>query len=559
MTNRITLLTPILLMSFLYGNVKEASADTVESTISTQLISATTIEATSPPTETPPTETPPSVISTTETPPSVIPITETLTSVIPITETPTSVIPITETPTSVIPITETPTSVTPTTETPTSVTPTAETPTSVTPTTETPTSVTPTTETPTSVTPETETPTSVTPTTETPPTQTSTIPITGSITLAAALSNIPSQYIDRINTSEKLVALTFDDGYDYQTLHDILWNLKSLGVKATFFMNGGTDPDLLQQIVADGHQLASHSYSHNYSTDLSAAELMQDLQLMENYIKTETGSTSAPVWRAPYGVVDSTVMEVAGNIGYDYTIGWSIDTGDWVGDKTSYEISQFVMDRINPGAIVLMHAGAGSWSTPEALWYLVPALKNSGYSLLTVNELLVEGGYDVSTTQPPIDNGSTVRYENRNVYVASNGEVYIRNTGDYPVVTYKAALAADTTYTIKSLGSGNDRFRIAVMNSAVSLDQAGDSVLADRVINLDNSLTEYTFHNVNGVELYVYLSNYANPNAAIDISVSTVVVVPPDPAVVSTVSLNNRNVYVTAMEKYISGILGTIQ
>jgi len=139
----------------------------------------------------------------------------------------------------------------------------------------------------------------------------------------------------------------------------------------------------------------------------------------------------------------------------------------------------------------------------------------------------------------PINDVSTFRYESRNVWVSDDDNVYIQNTGNYPVVTYKVILEADTTYTVKSLGSGNDRFRIAVMNSAVSLPNAGDMVLVDRVINLDNTLTEYTFRNLNGVELYVYLSNYANPLA--DISVS---IIPTEPEILSTVRLEGTNVYV---------------
>ncbi|MGP6146545.1 polysaccharide deacetylase family protein [Jeotgalibaca sp. A122] len=362
--------------------------------------------------------------------------------------------------------------------------------------------------------------------------------------LSSTTSNTSSILINSIATTEKKISLTFDDGYDYQTLYDILANLKTFGVKATFFMNGGTNPELLRQIVADGHQLANHTYSHKNATQLSKGELTSELQLMDELIQTETGLSSKPIWRAPQGMINDSVLQVAGDQGYNYTMGWSIDTRDWEGNKTAIELSEYVVDRAQPGAIVLMHAGSGSWSTPGSLAYMLPNLQNAGFKLVTVNELLSLGGHNVTTPQSPTEGVPVTRYDNHNVYVDPAGNVYIRNTGDYPVVTYKATLAANKNYTVKSLGTGNDRFRIAVMNKAVTLSQAGEAVRADRIITLDNSLSEYTFQNLDGVELYVYLSNYANPLSDVSISQKESAPVPTDPTVVPAVKLDDHNVYV---------------
>ena len=202
----------------------------------------------------------------------------------------------------------------------------------------------------------------------------------------------PSQYINSVNIDENIVALTFDDGNSATNLYDILWNLNELDVKATFFVNGTTDPDLMRQIVADGHQLANHTYSHNESTTISANALANDITIMENYIQDTTGTSSLPFFRAPYGDYNSSVLNTVGSLGYQYTIGWSIDTLDWTGIADT-AVSDSIMADVHPGAIVLMHASVGAANTPESLWYSIAALRSSGYSFARVDELLSLGGY----------------------------------------------------------------------------------------------------------------------------------------------------------------------
>ena len=140
---------------------------------------------------------------------------------------------------------------------------------------------------------------------------------------AAAVSDFSgtSQIINSVDISDNVIALTFDDGHSYGNLYEILDNLNYLGVKATFFMNGDADASLLQQIVADGHQLANHSYSHGDSTTLSSSALANDINLMEDYIQTTTGTSSLPFFRLPYGSYNSSVLDTVGSLGYQYTIG----------------------------------------------------------------------------------------------------------------------------------------------------------------------------------------------------------------------------------------------
>lgn len=211
---------------------------------------------------------------------------------------------------------------------------------------------------------------------------------------AEAFSTGTSQYISYVNTSDNVIALTFDDGHSYANLSEILAILEVYGAKATFFMNGDASAELLKQIVDSGHELGNHTYSHQDSTIISADALAYDINLMEDYVQESTGTTSRPLFRAPYGALNNSVLETVGSLGYEYTIGWSIDTLDWSG-LSATTISSTIMNNVNPGDIVLMHASVGAVNTPASLWYTLSALQNAGYRFSTIGQLLGIASEDI--------------------------------------------------------------------------------------------------------------------------------------------------------------------
>lgn len=151
----------------------------------------------------------------------------------------------------------------------------------------------------------------------------------------------------------------------------------------------------MAEIVASGHQLANHTYSHNDdSTSLSADELAYDLALMEDYILDTTGVSSKPYFRAPAGVYNDAVLETLGSLGYAYTIGWTQDTRDWEG-YSDITIASSVTDFLDAGSIYLLHANPTAVGTPESLWYMISEARNQGYEFVTIDELMaLEGVYD---------------------------------------------------------------------------------------------------------------------------------------------------------------------
>ncbi|SDQ14007.1 polysaccharide deacetylase family protein [Carnobacterium viridans] len=207
----------------------------------------------------------------------------------------------------------------------------------------------------------------------------------------------PSQLIHQVNTDKKVISLTFDDGNDANNLEQILNNLLQYNVKATFFMNGSTDPALLNRIVAEGHQLGNHTYYHGIATEETEAQLIEDITLMDEYIVTTTGISAKPYFRFPAGYLNDSALETVGELGYTYTIGWTVDPWDWSG-ISSEAITYLITEDLNPGNIYLLHASDIATGTPAALLDIIPFFQASGYEFKTIEQLLTyEGDYTVET------------------------------------------------------------------------------------------------------------------------------------------------------------------
>jgi len=200
----------------------------------------------------------------------------------------------------------------------------------------------------------------------------------------------PSKVIYKGNTSEKVIAITIDDGYHSGNYSKLLQVLKRHNIKATFFLNGQAaqnNAQLTRNTATAGHEIANHSYSHPDFRRTSTSEMKNQLARTETIIKNLTGKSTKPYFRAPYGATNSTVLRTVGDAGYTHTFHWSIDTIDWTGNSAT-DIYNRVMNNLHPGAIVLMHTGAGASGTPGALERMIPAIKARGYRFVTLSQLL---------------------------------------------------------------------------------------------------------------------------------------------------------------------------
>ncbi len=201
----------------------------------------------------------------------------------------------------------------------------------------------------------------------------------------------PREGIWQARTTEKLVALTFDDGPNplpYRT-PALLDALKKADAPATFFVVGFRAeqcPDLLLRMVHEGHEIANHSYSHPNLTTLPAVDVERELCRTSVAVRDVTGRRPR-FYRPPGGNFNTGVVEAAEALGMSGAY-WTVDgikTEQKVG-ATPEELNRFVLGRIRPGAIVLLHNAFTI--TINAVPALVQALRAKGYTLVTMTELV---------------------------------------------------------------------------------------------------------------------------------------------------------------------------
>lgn len=192
-------------------------------------------------------------------------------------------------------------------------------------------------------------------------------------------------------SSGNRVALTFDDGPDMCFTPQMLEILKQEQVSATFFVVGKMVeqyPHVVEQIVTEGHVVGNHSYSHPYFTQLTLAEVQEEID-RANALLNHIIHHKPLFVRPPYGAIDDRITQSLGDRGYK-VIQWSVDTLDWREDSTPESILERVKADIRAGGIVLQHSfGRGQIQHSVAvLPQIIQYLKDSGYRLVTVDQLL---------------------------------------------------------------------------------------------------------------------------------------------------------------------------
>lgn len=196
-----------------------------------------------------------------------------------------------------------------------------------------------------------------------------------------------------VETDEKQVALSFDAAWGNEDTRRILDILKKHDVKVTFFMTGGwveSYPDDVKAILAAGHDLGNHSENHKNMSQLSDEQCQEELMKVHTKVQELTGYEMC-LFRPPYGDYDNHVITNAQKCGY-YPIQWSIDSLDW----KDYGVDDIVRrvvesDKLNNGAIILMHNGAKF--TADALDSVITGLQDKGYELVPISQLIYKDKY----------------------------------------------------------------------------------------------------------------------------------------------------------------------
>jgi peptidoglycan/xylan/chitin deacetylase (PgdA/CDA1 family) len=198
-----------------------------------------------------------------------------------------------------------------------------------------------------------------------------------------------------VETSGKLLALTFDDGPDPASTPELLDALARHGMRATFFLVGSRaarHPELVARIAAEGHEIGNHSWDHPALSILPPREVARQIRRARAALEPH----GAALMRPPYGALSLATSLVARALGYR-VVTWSVACGDARGADAG-TVAARILKAAAPGAIVLLHDTLYSWEderfrdrgpTIDAVGLLAERLPD--WRFVTISELLRAG------------------------------------------------------------------------------------------------------------------------------------------------------------------------
>ncbi|MCX2947291.1 polysaccharide deacetylase family protein [Lentzea sp. NEAU-D7] len=195
--------------------------------------------------------------------------------------------------------------------------------------------------------------------------------------------------VDRVETGEKVVALTFDDGPDPAGAQQVLDLLAAEDVPATFFLMGRDlekHPDLGRRIADAKHEIGNHTYNHQRMVGVLPSTVAREVEDTDAQIR-KTGYSGDIHFRPPNGkklFALPLYLEQHDRT----TVMWDVEP-DSEGSPTAQEITQRTLAQTRPGSIILLHPMyAAREQTRQALRPVITGLKERGYRFVTVSTLL---------------------------------------------------------------------------------------------------------------------------------------------------------------------------
>ena len=204
---------------------------------------------------------------------------------------------------------------------------------------------------------------------------------------------IPIYSVER---ADNKIAVTFDCAWGSSDIDSILKTLKNHNCKATFFVLGTwaeKNPDAMQKIVADGHEIGNHSYNHENYAALSKEKMAADMKKANDAIYKSCGIVPA-LFRAPSGDYNNAVIETCRSGEMEY-IQWSLDSLDWRGLNCE-QMMERIIPKAKSGDIILFHNDTAH--TEKSLDSILNNLEKKGFSFLKVSDLIYKENYTTDHT-----------------------------------------------------------------------------------------------------------------------------------------------------------------
>jgi peptidoglycan-N-acetylglucosamine deacetylase len=191
----------------------------------------------------------------------------------------------------------------------------------------------------------------------------------------------------QVRVDQPYIAMTFDDGPSSENTPRLLEMLKQRNIKATFFLigeNAAANPDLVRRILAEGHEIGNHSWTHPQLSKLSDDRVTAEITKTQDAIKDASGYTPT-LLRPPYGAITARQREwIENQFGLNIIL-WSVDPLDWKRPGASV-ITQRILSQVRPGAIILSHDIHKQ--TIDAMLATLDGLISKGYKFVTVTQLI---------------------------------------------------------------------------------------------------------------------------------------------------------------------------
>lgn len=216
----------------------------------------------------------------------------------------------------------------------------------------------------------------------------------GKSTIPEKTANLLNKYngIWQAKTDEKVMYLTFDEGYEYNNnTAKILDTLKAKGVKAAFFVTGAyvkSNLDLVNRMANEGHLVCNHSVNHLNQVEAikNPKKLEDDIAGLQNLYKEKTGNNLASFLRPPEGVYSERTLKFINDMGYR-PVFWSFAYKDWLRDNQPDK--KFAIEKITGqfhlGSVLLLHAVSDT--NAEILGEIIDQAVNMGYRFGSLYEL----------------------------------------------------------------------------------------------------------------------------------------------------------------------------
>jgi peptidoglycan/xylan/chitin deacetylase (PgdA/CDA1 family) len=187
------------------------------------------------------------------------------------------------------------------------------------------------------------------------------------------------------------IAITFDDGPAPANTPRLLDMLAARGIKATFFTVGRNVqafPNIVRRIIADGHEIANHTWTHPWLSRMGDQAVRSELQRSHEALTTIAG-VAPKMYRPPFGAITARQKQwIMSEFGYP-TILWSVDPEDWRTRNAAMTHSRIV-SQTKPGAIILVHDIHAS--SIDAMPSTLDDLLAKGFRFVTVSQLIAMSG-----------------------------------------------------------------------------------------------------------------------------------------------------------------------